>query len=102
VWIQFVLLGVVCGAGLFMTYIWRQALFAGEFWLAHWTDLLIEREAAAFGCSRVLREFITPRKRYSAKRVAHLCVKLFGLLWATLLALTLFAMLLKSKGFDFI
>jgi hypothetical protein len=101
-WIQFVLLALICGAGLFLTHLWRNALLAGEFWLAHWSDLLLEREQGAFGSSRVLREFTTHRKRYRAKQVAHSGVKLFALLWCILLTLVIFAMLLKRTGYEFV
>ena len=101
-WIQFILLSLICGAGLVLTWLWRNALFAGEFWLSHWTDLLLEREHGAFGESNVLREFTTSRKRYSAKRVAHSGARLFFWLWFVLTAFLTFAVILKTTGYEFV
>ena len=67
--------------GICLAHLWRQALRAGKYWLAHWTDILRKLEPAAYGNILVHREF-PPKPNYvGATNVAKRTADLFFILW---------------------
>ena len=103
-WIQMLLLGVVCVAGIKLAALWRSVILAGNFWTNRWEKLLQEIEPDAFGQRRVLRgagDDVLADERRSGKRAAQIAATLFTVLWWLLFTLLLVASVLKCLHIPF-
>jgi hypothetical protein len=79
---------VVGIAGLFLCWLWKKSLEAGEFWIFHWEQILKQIEFEAWGDYRLLREFTPdPRspKRVRARIIGRQAIYLFIVLWSIII-----------------
>ena len=96
-WFDFILITLVCGAGIAMSCLWHRALSAGDFWTARWKRVLVEElEPQAFGKIDLLRN-VPVVKTNSAKLVARGAANLFSILWAALSLFLIGAIVAKCK-----
>ena len=72
---------VVCVLGICLSILWHRALISGEFWSAHWQDILRELEPTALGPIPAFRKFDSGRPFVRAVGVARQCAWLFTAVW---------------------
>ena len=72
---------LVCGIGLCLSILWHRALTSGEFWTAHWQNILRELEPVALGPIPAFRKFESDRPFVRAIDVARQCAWLFTAAW---------------------
>ena len=72
---------LVCGVGICLSILWHRALTSGEFWTAHWQDILRELEPSALGPIPAFRKFESGRTFVRAIGVARQCAWLFTAAW---------------------
>lgn len=98
-WARLAAVGFVCVAGIMLSYLWKQALVAGLYWLIHWRNLLRTLEPEAFGPHLVHRPFPEKPGYVSATGIARQTSTLFFVLWCAATALTFAMALVKCGGY---